>query len=66
VRVQIDGERCQGHGRCYDLVPRLFGEDDDGYGTVLGDGRVPVELAEDAGLAADNCPEGAIAVLEEA
>jgi ferredoxin len=65
VRVQIDPERCQGHGRCYDLVPQLFGEDEDGYGRVLGDGRVPTELAEDARLAADNCPEGAIDVLEE-
>jgi ferredoxin len=66
MRVQIDPERCQGHGRCYDLVPQLFGEDGDGYGQVRVDGRVPAELAEDARLAADNCPEGAIDVLEEA
>ena len=66
MRVQIDPARCQGHGRCYDLVPQLFGEDEDGYGQVRGDGRVPPELAEDARLAAENCPEGAIDVLEEA
>ncbi|MFC7733795.1 ferredoxin [Actinomadura keratinilytica] len=30
-----------GHGRCYDLAPDLFGEDDEGYGKVLGDGTVP-------------------------
>ena len=30
VKVQISSERCQGHGRCYDLVPDLFGEDDQG------------------------------------
>jgi ferredoxin len=62
--VRIDPARCQGHGRCYDLVPQLFGEDEDGYGQVHGDGRVPAQLAEDARLAADNCPEGAIDVLE--
>jgi ferredoxin len=66
MRVRIDPGRCQGHGRCYDLAPHLFAEDEDGYGTVLGDGRVPAERQEDAELAAANCPEQAIAVLEEA
>ena len=41
VKVQIDPERCQGHGRCYDLAPDLFGDDEEGYGQVLGDGTVP-------------------------
>jgi cytochrome P450 len=41
VKVQIDARCCQGHGRCYDLAPGLFGDDDEGYGTVLGDGTVP-------------------------
>ena len=41
VRVQISSERCQGHGRCYDLAPGLFGADEEGYGQVLGDGTVP-------------------------
>ena len=37
VKLRIDTERCQGHGRCYDLAPGLFGEDGEGYGTVLGE-----------------------------
>ena len=41
MKVQIDPERCQGHGRCYDLAPGLFGDDDEGFGQVLGDGIVP-------------------------
>jgi len=65
VRVRIDPERCQGHGRCYDLAPGLFGEDDEGYGTVLGDGVVPPVQAHDARLAVSNCPERAIELLEE-
>ena len=60
VRVLIDPERCQGHGRCYDLAPDLFGEDEDGYGTVLGDGAVPPDREDDARLAAANCPEAAV------
>jgi ferredoxin len=65
MRVQIDPGRCQGHGRCYDLTPDLFGEDEEGYGTVLGDGDVPAERAGAARLAADNCPERAVDVLGE-
>jgi len=65
MRVHIDSTRCQGHGRCYDVVPDLFGEDDEGYGTVRGDGRVPPERMDDARLAVANCPESAIALLEE-
>jgi ferredoxin len=40
VKVSVDTGRCQGHGRCYDLVPALFGEDAEGYAVVLGDGLV--------------------------
>ena len=42
MKVQISSERCQGHGRCYDLAPSLFGDDDEGYGTVLRDGRLRI------------------------
>jgi ferredoxin len=63
MRVQIDPGRCQGHGRCYDLAPDLFGEDEDGYGTVPGDGSVPAGRADDARRAQANCPEDAV-VLE--
>ncbi|GAA1816978.1 ferredoxin [Actinomadura chokoriensis] len=66
MKVRIDSERCQGHGRCYDLAPDLFGEDDEGYGTVLGGGAVPADREQDARLAAANCPERAIDVLKEA
>jgi ferredoxin len=64
VRVQIDSGRCHGPGRCYDLAPDLFGDDEEGYGTVLGDGVVPPGKEHDARLAASNCPERAIDLLE--
>jgi ferredoxin len=64
VRVLIDPERCQGHGRCYDLAPDLFGEDEDGYGVVLGDGQVPPDREDDARLADANCPEAAVEIEE--
>jgi ferredoxin len=65
MRVQIDPARCQGHGRCYDLAEDLFGADEEGYGIVLADGRVPPDREEDARLAQANCPEDAV-VLEAA
>ena len=65
MRVLIDHDRCQGHGRCYDLAPDLFGEDEDGYGVVLGEGRVPPGREEDARLAEANCPESAVELVEE-
>ncbi|HLU74286.1 MAG TPA: ferredoxin [Nonomuraea sp.] len=65
MKVQIDPERCQGHGRCYDIAPGLFGEDDEGYGTVIGDGAVPSGEERTARLAVANCPESAITLSEE-
>ena len=64
MKMQIDSRCCQGHGRCYDLAPGLFGDDDEGYGTVLGDGTVPPGQEHDARLAALNCPEHAIELVE--
>ena len=63
--MQIHATLCQGHGRCYDLAPALVGEDEEGYGTVLGDGGVPPEMRGDARRAALNCPEHAIELIEE-
>jgi ferredoxin len=65
VKVRIDTGKCQGHGRCYDLVPDLFGEDGEGFGQVLGDGAVPSGKEREARLAVANCPERAIELDEE-
>jgi ferredoxin len=65
LKVAIDTGKCQGHGRCYDLAPGLFGEDDEGYGTVLGDGIVTDGRQEQARLAVANCPERAVEISAE-
>jgi ferredoxin len=65
MKVQIDPERCQGHGRCYDLAPDLFAADDEGYGTVPGDGTVPDGQENEAQLAVANCPERAVTLVQE-
>jgi ferredoxin len=66
VKLHIDPGLCQGHGRCYDLAPELFGDDEEGYGQVLGDGTVPDGGEKDARLAVANCPERAISMTGEA
>ena len=66
MKVKIDSQSCQGHGRCYDLAPGLFGDDDEGYGRVLGDGTVPPGQEQNAHLTAANCPEQAIELVEGA
>jgi ferredoxin len=63
MKVRIDPERCHGHGRCYDLAPELFSEDDEGYGHVIGDGILPPDKEHAARLAVSNCPERAIEIL---
>jgi ferredoxin len=65
VKVKIDSEHCHGHGRCYDLAPDLFGDDEEGYGKVLGDGTVSPDEERRARLAVANCPERAIDLLKE-
>jgi ferredoxin len=65
VKVSVDDERCQGHGRCYATAPEVFGMDDVGYGHELGDGVVPEGLEGKARLAVDNCPEQAITIEDD-
>jgi ferredoxin len=65
VKVRIGADLCQGHGRCYDLAPALFEDDDEGYGKVLADGVVLPDMEDNARRAALNCPERAIKLIEE-
>jgi ferredoxin len=64
MKVAIDSGICAGHGLCYMHAPNVFTDDDQGYGTVIGDGVVPPEEAEAARGAVANCPERAIVLHE--
>ena len=65
MKIHVDRERCEGHGRCYALAPALIEPDDIGNGQELGDGSVPADQEHNARLAVANCPERAV-VLDEA
>lgn len=65
MKVRVDQERCQGHGRCYSLAPELFEPDDIGNGVERNGGVVPDDLHAKALRAVQNCPELAIVVEED-
>ncbi len=64
MKVRIDAERCQGHGRCFTLAPDLFGFDELGNGYVKVEGDLDDAQRELAQLAQANCPEHAISIEE--
>ena len=59
MKLKIDLDICQGHGRCYDLAPKVFREDARGYVELIHE-TGPPELEEEARKGKDNCPELAI------
>lgn len=65
LRIELDPAVCTGHGRCYVLAPEVFAADDAGNGTVL---KGLAETAEERAAATtgwQNCPEGAITLIEQ-
>lgn len=65
MRVDIDRNRCQGHGLCAMFGAELFALDDDGFGSVkLDSATLPPHLEPIARRVAANCPERAIALAE--
>ena len=61
MRILVDSDRCQGHGRCYEVAPDLFDADDEGH-AIVRVSQVPDEAADRAVLAVKNCPERAVSI----
>jgi ferredoxin len=64
MRVHLDAGTCQGHNRCYALAPELFDVDEYGQALQRVDDDVPATLVDRARLAAANCPEYAITLID--
>ncbi len=64
MKVIVDPGACVGHGRCYDVAPALFEDDDQGYSVIKGDGTVPAGEAGSARLAVRLCPERAVRLVD--
>ena len=63
MRIEVDGDICTGHGRCWSMAPEVYEADDDGY-CATRSLDVPPELERAARVGAMNCPEHAITVIE--
>jgi ferredoxin len=63
MKIVVDLERCQGHGRCYDIAPELFGADGEGHAVVLApDGDLAGADEAHAARAVRSCPERALSL----
>jgi ferredoxin len=65
MKVDVDVDRCRGHGICWGLCPQVFDLTDDGYAEVLVD-EVPTELEDVVRDAVAQCPERAISIPDAA
>lgn len=63
MRVVVDHERCEGHGRCFAVAPAFYDVDDDGY-SALDDVTVEPGMEDAAREGAAACPRQAITVIE--
>ena len=59
MKVNVDDQRCRGHGVCVTLCPEVFTLTDDGY-SVVENPDVPTVLEAAVQEAIDCCPEQAI------
>ncbi len=63
MKVRVDSAACVGHGRCYEIAPEVFGDDDRGH-CVIVTPEVAKEQQAAARRAEANCPERAILIEE--
>jgi ferredoxin len=59
--VEIDPDRCQGHGKCMIECPEVFGEDEQGY-AVLMMTDVPDDYRPAVERCVLDCPEAALRI----
>jgi ferredoxin len=64
MKVRVDEDMCEGHGKCELSAPEFFVLGDDDVSRVLVD-EVPPELKEKVDRAIRLCPRQAIAWVEE-
>jgi ferredoxin len=62
VKVNVDGDRCQGHTLCAMIAPKVFELDDiDGHSSPVSE-DVPADQEEQVREAFASCPERAISL----
>jgi len=61
VKIRLNQAACVGHGRCYELAPEIFTDDERGHCVII-EASVPEHLEKQARRGEANCPEGAIEI----
>ena len=65
MKIEIDRNRCEGHGQCAEQAPALFTIDDDGELIYQREGQeVPDALVGPARSAIDACPVAALKEID--
>jgi ferredoxin len=64
MRVRVDPDLCEGHGKCQQQAPAVFELRDDDLSYVLID-EIPESERENVERAVRLCPRQAIAITEE-
>ena len=65
MKIEVIPEVCQGHARCQERCPEVFGTDDVEGKCVILMPDVPAALEQKARLAVKNCPEGALVITRD-
>jgi ferredoxin len=64
MKVIVDHETCEGHGKCQQAAPAVFELRDDDLSYVLVD-EVPSESRDQVRQAVRLCPRQAVKIVEE-
>lgn len=64
MKIHFDRRICSGHARCNEKAPDVYHLDEMGY-CVLRSNRVPPDFEKQARAGAENCPEGALKIIED-
>ncbi len=65
MRILTDIDKCVGAGQCAYSAPRFFDQDEDGIVTLLDRSPDPDQFRL-VRAAVDQCPSGALALVEDA
>ena len=64
MKIVVVYDVCASNGVCMGIVPEVFEVRDDGFMYVLQE-NPPAELHDKVQMAANNCPTGAITLVED-
>jgi len=63
MRIDVDRDRCAGHGQCLLAVPSVFDVDDDAHEVIVLDPDPVEDLRAALQRAVSMCPTGALQVV---